>query len=137
VARDPEGSVGGPSAPPDATFGITEPDPELRAELLRAMISMLGDALALELEDLLMAPLPIPDSPIYKRIVETLEARGETRGEARTLLRVLASRGIDLDERTRALITACTDVAQLDRWVDRAALATTLDEVFATSHDAE
>ena len=109
----------------------------MRAELLRAMISMLGDALALELEDLLMAPLPIPDSPIYKRIVETLEARGETRGEARTLLRVLASRGIDLDERTRALITACTDVAQLDRWVDRAALATTLDEVFATSHDAE
>lgn len=110
-----------------------EPDAELRAELLRAMISMLGDALAQELEDLFMTPLPIPDSPVYTRIVERFEARGE----ARTLLRMLEKRGIAVDDAARARITGCTDIPQLDRWVDRAMTATSLDEVFSPSDGAE
>jgi hypothetical protein len=115
------------------------PDTTLRQEMLRAMISMLGDTLAREIEDLLMTPLNIKDSPVYTRIVTALEARGEARGkalgealgEARLLLRTLEKRGVAVDEATRARVTACTDTAVLDRWFDRALTATSLDEVFA------
>jgi hypothetical protein len=113
-----------------ATIGA-ETDEGLRQEMLRAMISMLGDSLAKEIEELLMTPLQIKDSPVYTRIVNTLESRGEIRGEGRTLLRVLAKRGIVVDDTVRVRIETCTDVTQLDIWVDRASTATTLEAVFA------
>jgi hypothetical protein len=108
-----------------------EPDAGLRTELLRAMISMLGDTLALELKDLLMTPLPIAESPIYREIVQTLEARGEARGEARLLLRTLDKRGLVVDAATRERILGCTDTEALERAFDRALSASSLDDVLA------
>lgn len=105
----------------------TESDPELCREMLRAMISMLGDALANQIEELLMTPLAIDDSLVYLRIVAALEARGE----ARALLRLLAARGFTITASVREQVACCTDLATLDGWVQRAATATTLEEVFA------
>jgi predicted transposase/invertase (TIGR01784 family) len=48
-------------------------------------------------------------------------AEGEARGKAAAVLAVLAARGIEVDEETRARIAACTDGATLDRWIVRAA----------------
>ena len=60
----------------------------------------------------------------------TGEARGEARGEAKALLAVLAARGIAVSQEDSDRISGTTDIAQLDRWLVRAATATTIDEVF-------
>jgi hypothetical protein len=114
-----------------------ETDSELRQEMLRAMISMLGETLAREIEEFLMTPLPIQDSPVYTRIVQTLEARGEARGKASgktdALLKLLSVRSIVVDDATRENIVACMDIATIDRWFERAITATTLEEIFVKS----
>jgi hypothetical protein len=58
------------------------------------------------------------------------EARGRAEGEARSLLRVLAARGFDVPEDTRDQVMSCTDTTQLNQWLDKAATAKTLAEVF-------
>ena len=54
---------------------------------------------------------------------------GLTRARAEGVLRILTARGVHVDEAARQRILACTDVATLDRWFDRALNATTLSEV--------
>jgi len=116
-----------------------EPDPETRREMLRAMISFLGDTLAQEVEEFLMTPLKIQDSPVYTRIVRALEARGEARGQARgaaeeasrMLLRALDRRGVAVDDDARARVLACTDTDALERAFDRALGADALADVLA------
>ena len=58
------------------------------------------------------------------------EAIGEARGEAKALVRVLKSRGVRLTSAQEELVTSCKDPDQLDRWLDRAATATSANEVF-------
>ncbi|MGV9839815.1 hypothetical protein ACWDUL_37240 [Nocardia niigatensis] len=58
------------------------------------------------------------------------EVKGEAKGEAKALLAVLRSRGIAVDESTVARVGACTDIEQLDVWLDRAATACFANEVF-------
>jgi predicted transposase YdaD len=54
---------------------------------------------------------------------------GLARARAEDVLRILTGRGVPLDEAARQRILACTDVAMLDRWFDRALKASTLSEV--------
>src|SRR5262249_8704273 len=56
-------------------------------------------------------------------------AQGETRGEANAVLRVLVARGIVVSEEVRERILSCTDLAQLDAWLDRAVVATRAEEL--------
>jgi predicted transposase YdaD len=58
-------------------------------------------------------------------------ARGVSRGRAEDILRILAVRGIHVDEAARQRILDCTEVETLDHWFDRALQATTLSEVLA------
>ena len=55
---------------------------------------------------------------------------GERRGEAEALLRVLAARGFAVSAATRKSVLACDDKRTLDRWLDRAAIAAALEDVF-------
>jgi hypothetical protein len=61
------------------------------------------------------------------------EKRGEERGERReaaaAVLTVLASRGLEVPPRVRAAIEASEDLAQLRRWLARAATAASADDV--------
>ncbi|MFY0580744.1 hypothetical protein ACN28S_46635 [Cystobacter fuscus] len=54
---------------------------------------------------------------------------GLSRGRAEDILRILALRGIHVEEGTRQRILDCTDVNTLDSWFDRALQVTTLSEV--------
>jgi predicted transposase YdaD len=54
---------------------------------------------------------------------------GMTRGRAEDILRILAARGVPVDEAARQHILTCADLATLDRWFDRALNATTLSAV--------
>jgi hypothetical protein len=58
------------------------------------------------------------------------EARGRAEGEAAMLLRVLAARGFTVPDDIRQRIQSCTDLAWLEAWGERAATATSLEEIF-------
>ncbi|WP_236064669.1 hypothetical protein [Streptomyces poriferorum] len=58
-------------------------------------------------------------------------AQGRAQGRADSLLLVLDVRGIALTEAAREKITACADTQLLHQWLERAATATTAEEVFA------
>jgi hypothetical protein len=61
-------------------------------------------------------------------------AKGEAAGEARAILAILGARDISVTESTRDRIAACSDLDQLDRWLQVAALATSGEE-FETALD--
>jgi hypothetical protein len=58
--------------------------------------------------------------------IETLEAKGE----ARSILRVLARRRIELTPDQTRQVQECLDVDQLNLWLDRAVTAKKADDVF-------
>src|ERR1700683_3348228 len=62
--------------------------------------------------------------------VDRLLAEGEAKGEARTILRVLAARGLEVPAKVREQVLSCTDSSQLETWIDRAAIAVSVEEVF-------
>ena len=65
------------------------------------------------------------------------EARGEAKGLAKgrasgmagAVLRLLATRGVHVDEPSRQRIEACMDVSTLELWLDRALTATRISDV--------
>ncbi|HYH98223.1 hypothetical protein [Hyalangium sp.] len=54
---------------------------------------------------------------------------GLAEGRAEGVLRILAARGIAVDETARKLILSCTDLNTLDQWLDRALSATSLSDL--------
>lgn len=46
------------------------------------------------------------------------------------LLRVISARGLTLTERQAALVSASTDLAEVDAWFDRALIANSADGIF-------
>lgn len=57
------------------------------------------------------------------------KTEGKTEGEARALIRVLKARDL-LTEEAHARIDACKDPDQLEAWIERAATATSTDQIF-------
>jgi predicted transposase YdaD len=58
-------------------------------------------------------------------------AEGRAEGEAKAVLLVLQARKVCVSQEARERITGCTDLEQLERWLERAATVDTLDELFA------
>jgi hypothetical protein len=57
-------------------------------------------------------------------------AEGEAKGRAEAVLRVLEARGVNVADEGRERILSCTDLALLDRWLSRAAVAESAHDVF-------
>jgi hypothetical protein len=76
------------------------------------------------------APFPTPRADAF---LAALEARFEARyicvGQQRALMRVLGRRGVALEPEQIEVIVECRDTETLERWIDRAATATTAAEV--------
>jgi hypothetical protein len=58
---------------------------------------------------------------------------GETAGKIAAILAFLAARSIPVTAQARAHIEACRDPVTLDRWIARAATATSVEDVLASS----
>jgi hypothetical protein len=59
-------------------------------------------------------------------------AEGAAAGQIAAILAVLAARGISVTAEARARIEACKDEATLDRWIARAAIAASAEDVLAS-----
>ncbi len=64
-----------------------------------------------------------------RNLVALGKAEGEAKGEAAAILRVLQTRGIFVSAEIRNQITGCVDLATLDRWIQRAVVAATANDV--------
>ena len=112
------------------------PDPELRATLVRAMLSMLDNTLLHVVREMMMLNRSqFPITPALREFFREMEpffaALAKVEAKAEAVIAVLDARGLLLDDASRARILACTDTATLDRWITRAATAPTLAAVFA------
>lgn len=66
------------------------------------------------------------------RLLAEGELKGKVDGVADTILRVLEARGLQVSAETRQRVLSCTDIGLLTTWAERAATATSLDDVFGT-----
>ncbi|MEU1671498.1 hypothetical protein ABZ752_05645 [Streptomyces roseifaciens] len=92
----------------------------------------LGDFLTGDIRRHLMSPrtyFPGRGTLIEETYLEG-KAEGRVRGSAQMVLRVLDNRGILMPPATRERIMDCTQMLTLERWMDRALTASTIDELF-------
>jgi hypothetical protein len=74
---------------------------------------------------------------LMRTMADVFEARAKRKwgpilkaeGLAKGLLKVLAVRGLQVDDASRQIIEDCKDPATLERWLDRAAVATRIEDV--------
>ncbi len=102
----------------------------------------LADVVAISICDFVLWPddaqdrAKLPRVPMLSRWNMTERAaklaQGRTEGQVRAILALLAARGISLSQKTREHIEACKDAATLDRWIVRAATATSAEEVIVS-----
>jgi hypothetical protein len=95
-------------------------DPCLVAPL--SVAALLDAALA---DDAVVKALAAKGNPEIRR----REAAAEARGVAGSILKVLNARGLDVSPAQREEILRCQDAGRLDRWLRRAAVASSAGEV--------
>jgi predicted transposase YdaD len=67
----------------------------------------------------------------HRRSYDRGEAKGKAEGKAEALVMVLQRRGLAMTEEQQQQIATCTDLAVLDRWLDRALSVASVDELLA------
>lgn len=85
-------------------------------------VAALLDATAAD--DAVIEALAAKDNPALRR----REAAAEAQGIAKSILRVLETRGIAVSPDQREQILGCADLDRLSQWLDRAVLAASADE---------
>ncbi|WP_067467751.1 hypothetical protein [Nocardia amamiensis] len=70
-------------------------------------------------------------SEFARRYYSRGKAEGRAEGEAAALLRILRTRGFTMSEAIASRIAECTDLDQINIWIDRAVTADSLDEILA------
>ncbi|WP_433657456.1 hypothetical protein ACQPW1_38100 [Nocardia sp. CA-128927] len=103
-------------------------DRETRTTYTRFVQHAAPDAARKALEELMASPTYRDD--FVDGLLDQGRAEGEARGEAKMLVRALVARGFAVPDDLRARILACLDTEQLEAWMDKAAVATSLDTVF-------
>ncbi|WP_437782629.1 hypothetical protein [Sorangium sp. So ce1097] len=133
----------------ERAFELTERLPRaLRRAQQRAIHSVLSERMLELLREASMNPDKIPETPAARKLRLFLEAQGRKKGRAEgeakgraegeakgrqdALLTLLRARGLSPSQDDEARIRACADAAKLDRWIARAATATTVREALGT-----
>jgi hypothetical protein len=93
--------------------------------------SSLGERYFGAVEGLMIGGEPFND--VFKKYYREGVAEGKAEGEAKALLRVLSARALAPTPTQREAILACRDLPRLDRWLDAAMRASSVDEVLRVS----
>lgn len=109
-----------------AASGLEEERAVLYSDLVLLAVS---DAVRIALEEDMRMRGYVPQSEILRKPYLQGREEGRVRGIAEALLRMLAARGLEVAEAHRERILTCQDPEQLDRWIDRAARAESVDEL--------
>jgi hypothetical protein len=104
-----------------------------------AILGMVDDALRKELESKVMGEIQYKSKTFQRWRAEAVAeglAAGEMTGKAAAILQVLEARGVPVSSALRARILRTQDIATLDEWLTRAAVATTASEVVGPAKPA-
>ena len=109
------------------------PKKDQRLLYLLIIRSSLGEAArkAFEMLSNLQSFLNEAERQAFARVAAEGEARGEAKAKAEAILKILAKRGVSITEAQRQRVLDCSDLATLDRWLDRALTSIAIDELFA------
>ncbi|MGH7438880.1 MAG: hypothetical protein ACRENE_24605 [Polyangiaceae bacterium] len=127
-----------------------EPHAEVIARAALSAVAHLSEDRAVLYSDLILAALPVAartaleklmipadyefQSDFWKRRFAEARTKGRAQGlsegRAQAILDILEARGLAVSDEIRARVLACTDTAQLDVWLRKAATATTVEQVF-------
>jgi hypothetical protein len=124
-----------------ALRSIADAPGELRAGYTRLIRALVPDSARASLEELMKTVLKdefvdglLDQGRSEGRIEGRSEGRSEGRIEeaARIVLRILAARGLAVSADVREQVLRCADTSQLEAWADRAATASSIEEIFGT-----
>jgi predicted transposase YdaD len=99
---------------------------ENRAVMVDILESLVGTQRTEELMGTLAEELI---GTLAEKYFENGRVKGRVEGRAEGLLRILELRGVSVDPQARQRILSCTDLATLERWLERAVNATHVSEV--------
>jgi hypothetical protein len=99
-------------------------DPGLVTPL--AVAALLDAATA---DNAVVAALIAKDNPAIRKREAAAEARGKAKGQAEAILKILVARSVAVSAAQRQEILRCRDLDRLDRWLLRATLASSTDEI--------
>jgi hypothetical protein len=105
-----------------ASAGLPDDTAKLYWDLIHASLTAATRA---ELEEMMASGNYEYQSDFARKYV----AEGKAEGKAEAVLGVLAARGVEVTPEESARVLACTDLAVLDRWLQRAATATSASQV--------
>jgi hypothetical protein len=88
--------------------------------------ALLDDAVA---DDAVIEALAAKGNPELERLEAAVRARVQVKREVEIILKVLKARGVAVSEAQRLEILRCHDLGRLDRWLARAAVASSVNEV--------
>jgi hypothetical protein len=123
-----------------AIRGVSELPDERLLLLYSGMVwNALSAALRKELEQMvdIRKYMNATERRNYDKAEAKGEARGEARGEAKAVLKILVKRGLPITPHQQRQISECTDLATLDRWLDHALTAGSVDELLGKALDLE
>jgi hypothetical protein len=82
------------------------------------------------LRDTILDVITAEKRVMYMSVYDEIRAEGRTEGKLELLLKLLAQRGLVLDDDLPARVTACTNETQIERWFDRTLTASSLAAIF-------
>ncbi len=118
-------------SPESQTWCTLEPDSHIEdIRLIKplAVSALLDAAIA---DNAVAEALIAKGNPVIRKEVDMAEARGEVRGQAKSIIIFLEARGLAVSSAQRKEILSCHDATRLDRWSSRAAVASSTSEVLS------
>ncbi|MEU7144143.1 hypothetical protein ABZ942_32180 [Nocardia sp. NPDC046473] len=109
--------------------GLQKTDDQQTKMYYDIVLAALSESAQHHLEELMTTGYEY-QSDFARMYVAEGRAEGRATEAARIVLRILDAKGISVSDEIRVRITSCDDVDQLERWVDRAALAKAADDLF-------
>jgi hypothetical protein len=111
--------------------------PVMAAEMLREVLGQATDqvlsslhaAARRRLEEMMRSGYEFK-SDFARTYVAKGELKGEIKAKANDVLAVLDARGLEIPADVRERVLACTDLAELDRWIRRAAVVSEARQLF-------
>lgn len=112
------------------TWSLLDPSGRIEDPTLAVPLSIDVLVHAVKTDDAMAQALLAKRNPVVLAAVDEARAEGRAAGTAQAILRVLARRRVQLDASVRERIASARDLAQLERWLDRATTCASATELF-------
>jgi hypothetical protein len=120
-------------SPESESWHLLEADARIEDPSLVTPLTMAALLDAAKADYAVVEALAAKDSPAIRERDAAAKAEGKAEGRAESILKILEARGLPVSEAQRREVLGCRDLGQLDRWLLRAALASSAGEITSAS----